>query len=166
MTNDECRMTKQIRNPNDEGSDPHSSLDLAHSSFDISSSPDFRCQHNLNYWRNANWLAAGPGASGHIDGVRWKNAPHLGQYLASTGPSPVVDVEQLDASASLGERLMLGLRLMEGMDWPDLDASLDTQRRERIGVFVTEGLMERTQGRLRLTRRGLMIADSLLADLL
>lgn len=127
---------------------------------------DRRCQHNLGYWRNANWLAVGPSASGHIDGVRWKNAPHLGQYLASTGPSPVVDVEQLDASASLGERIMLGLRLMEGMDWPALDTELDPARRERIEVFIAENLMQRADGRLRLTSRGLMIADSVLADLL
>ena len=129
-------------------------------------SKSHRCLHNLNYWLNKNWLAVGPSASGHVDGVRWKNAPHLGQYLASTGPSPVVDVERLDADAALGERMMLGLRLNDGMDWAALDAQLDTVRRDRIDVFVTEGLMERTDDRLRLTRRGLMIADSLLADLL
>jgi len=125
-----------------------------------------RCQHNLLYWRNGNSAAIGPSASGHVDGVRWKNVPHLGRYLATEGPCPVEEVEHLDADASLGEQLMLRFRLLDGVENDWLDKHVDDRRRERIDSYVAAGHFERTETHTRLTRRGLMIADGLFAELL
>jgi len=72
-------------------------------------------QHNLAYWRQSPWLAAGPSASAHVAGHRWKVVPHLGAYLASTGAAPVIDHEAPDARRALAERMMTGVRLAEGL---------------------------------------------------
>ena len=128
--------------------------------------PGRRCQHNLVYWHNENWLALGPSASGHLDGVRWKNAPHLGRYLASEGPAPIQDVERLEAGESLGEQLMLRLRLIEGVDNQWIEERLDVQRRDALNCFAEQGLVQRTASHTRLTRHGLMVADTILAELL
>lgn len=125
-----------------------------------------RCRHNLLYWQNNNWLAMGPSASGHLSGLRWKNVPHLGQYLASSGLCPVQDVEQLAADASLGERLMLAFRLTEGVDESWLAGRCEGRRRSVIEGYIQDGMMVRHDGRVRLSRRGLMLADGLLAELL
>ena len=124
-----------------------------------------RCQHNLMYWLNGQWLAIGPSASGHVAGVRWKNLPHLGKYLASE-QTPIQDVEQLDREASIGEQLMLRLRLIDGVPWDWCERALSRERLGTVDRLIADGSLERTAMHLRLTRRGLMIADSVIGELL
>ena len=133
--------------------------------------PGRRCRHNLRYWRNDQWWPLGPAAAGHVAGVRWKNVPHLGRYLRE-GPLPAItDVERLDEDGRIGEELMLRLRLIEGIECGLLQRLLaaGVRGRER-GVAIMRhtdaGNLERSSDRLRLTRRGLLVADSVLADLL
>jgi oxygen-independent coproporphyrinogen-3 oxidase len=125
--------------------------------------PGRRCEHNLLYWQNANWLGIGPSAASHVDGRRWKNAPHLGRYLAQ-GDVPIVDDETLPADDRLGERLMMGLRLLEGV--PTNVVPDDNARQATIDELISIGMLERTGDRLRLTRRGLFVADMVFAKLL
>jgi oxygen-independent coproporphyrinogen-3 oxidase len=81
------------------------------------------CRHNLAYWRQRSWMAAGPSASAHLldpggGSWRWKNVARLDDYLRhdETGLPPVVDAEPPDARRLVGERIMSGLRLREGID--------------------------------------------------
>lgn len=128
----------------------------------------FRCAHNLAYWRNLNWLALGPSASGHVDGYRWKNEAHLGRYIAGAPTPPRVDEERLPPERRVGETLMMGLRLREGVERAWLDAHLppDDPRRTTIDELVSLGFLEHAADRLRLTRRGLFVADPVIAKLL
>lgn len=131
--------------------------------------PGEACRHNLLYWQNADWWALGPSASGHVQGVRWKNVPRLSEWLESAGMSPAVDVEQVDESTRHGELLMIGLRLREGLP----DAVVEQcctgpdgpARRDAIRRHAAAGLLERANGHLRFTRAGLLLADEVLADL-
>lgn len=125
-------------------------------------------KHNLLYWQNENWLALGPSASGHVNGYRWKNVPHIGKYLAASAGdgAPIQDVERLEPDASFGEQLMLRLRLMRGVERDWLVSRLDENRRRIIDEKVELKLLEWTPTRLRLTRRGLLISDSIFSDLL
>lgn len=133
--------------------------------------PGRRCAHNLIYWTNSNWWPFGPSASGHINGTRWKNVPRLGEYL-DYGPLPrIQDVERLDEDGRIGEELMLGLRLIEGIERTRLERLLRagaraTTRREAIERFARDGLLERTADRLRFTRDGLLLADTVLKELI
>lgn len=139
--------------------------------------PGEECRHNMLYWRNQDWLAFGPSASGHAQGVRWKNVPRLGDWLASGPWSPVVDVEQVDADARVGERLMMGLRLREGVAVRELHDMLATgsrgaERRRVIDGAMSEGLLEewaRPSGgerAVRFTAKGQLLADSVLCKLI
>jgi len=141
-------------------------FDHAHDKQAASLNGSNRCRHNLMYWHNGDWITLGPSASGHLRGVRWKNVAHLGQYLASSGGCPITDVERLDDDASTGEQLMLRLRLTDGVahDW--LSPRLTETRRAAIERFTHEGLLESTDTHLRLTRRGLRLADTVIAELL
>lgn len=129
-----------------------------------------RCRHNLNYWTNQNWLGVGPSAASHINGYRWKNAPHLGKYLDSPADAdpPVIDVEHLPEARRIGEELMLRLRLIEGVPLTWLHERLqgDRERMVKIEYLVSIHMLERTTTHLRLTRAGLCIADSVIAELL
>ncbi|MEO1236822.1 MAG: radical SAM family heme chaperone HemW [Planctomycetota bacterium] len=127
-----------------------------------------RCVHNLAYWQNRDWLGVGPAAASHLAGHRWRNAPNLAAYLAHAPDPPIEDHEQLSARDAVGERLMLGLRLAEGLDldWIETHVEPDAPRREAVAELIEIGMLERTASRLRLTRRGLFVADSVIAKLL
>lgn len=133
--------------------------------------PNYQCQHNLMYWNNKNWWAFGPSASGHINGLRWKNVPHLGEYLKASDLPLIIDVEKLDEDGQVGEALMLGLRLTQGIKLIELDALLlkGKQGKERLCVIdqhTQSGLLEKTADRIRFTAKGQLLADSVLSDLI
>jgi oxygen-independent coproporphyrinogen III oxidase len=130
------------------------------------------CRHNLLYWRNANWWALGPSASGHVSGVRWKNIPRLSDYL-NVGPlPPVTDVEFVDDPTRAGERFMLGLRLNEGLSLAEVEALLSLSggradaRRAALQRHRAAGLLAVHDQRLVLTRRGRLLANDVLVDLI
>lgn len=132
--------------------------------------PGYRCRHNLAYWSNANWWPFGPSASGHVNGVRWKNVPRLGSYLESTDLPPVLDLECVDDDAQVGEALMLGLRLIDGITREALQQLLKRgtrgpERRAAIERHIKTGLLQQSDDRVRFTQDGLLMADSVLADL-
>lgn len=127
-----------------------------------------RCRHNMTYWTNGSWLGVGPSAASHLAGHRWKNAPHLGKYLDSIGEPPTIEHEKLSADRTLGEELMLRLRLIEGVElsWLDTRLHATDARRSVIDYLKSIHMLESTATRLRLTRQGLCVADAVVAKLL
>jgi len=126
--------------------------------------PDARCRHNLGYWAGGDWWGAGPGAHSHVGGVRWWNVKHPARYAAALaqGRSPAAGREMLDAQARFTERVMLGLRLAEGLPREVLDpaAAVAADR------AVTDGLLtEAPDSRLVLTPRGRLLADAVVREL-
>jgi putative oxygen-independent coproporphyrinogen III oxidase len=86
--------------------------------------PGARCAHNLGYWRSADWWGIGPGAHSHVGGVRWWNVLHPRTYAArlAAGASPAAGRERLGAAERRTERIMLELRLAEGLALDGLGA--------------------------------------------
>jgi len=129
------------------------------------------CRHNLAYWQNEDWWAIGPSASGHWRGWRWKNVPRLGDWLdAQGGLSPVVDVEEPDPRRAVAERFMLGLRMSAGIPLSEVQAQLTLgregeERSRAIDRHARSGLLERCNGMLRLTKKGRLMANEVLVDL-
>ena len=131
------------------------------------------CRHNLAYWRGEDWLAAGPSASGHIAGMRYKVAPRLGDYLGADldGYAPVTDVELPDPRRSLADRLLSGLRLREGVVVSDVMAgafaiaqAIPAALEAVIAGWISTGHAERIGDRWVLTDRGVLVADRIAAD--
>jgi len=133
--------------------------------------PGARCRHNELYWRNDDWLAIGPSASGHAAGLRWRNVPRLGDWLAGGPWSPVQDVERLDDDGQVGEAFMMGLRLLEGMALDRVESLLSrgaksVPRRLALARHHEAGLLETAGDRLKLTESGRMLASQVAMDLL
>ncbi|MFL6156823.1 MAG: radical SAM family heme chaperone HemW [Marmoricola sp.] len=120
-----------------------------------------RCRHNELYWTSEHWLGIGPGAHAHIGGVRWWNAKHPTAYAArlAAGESPALAREVLDDETRLTERVLLEVRLRDGLDVTLVAA-------ERVAAVVADGLAEVTDGRMVLTRRGRLLADAVVRALL
>jgi oxygen-independent coproporphyrinogen-3 oxidase len=124
-------------------------------------------RHNRLYWSGANWWGAGPGAHSHVGGVRWWNVKHPTRYTAAldAGRSPAAGRETLSRRAMLTERLMLEVRMRDGLDLATLPESASRQAEQ----CVTWGLADRGavyNGRLVLTQRGRLLADAVVRDLL
>ena len=126
-----------------------------------------RCRHNLAYWRGDDWWGVGPGAHSHVAGLRWWNVKHPAPYAArlAGAASPAAAREVLDPDQRRVERVLLELRLAEGLD---ADVLTPTERR-RLPDLRVRGLLEPARDadeRLVLTRTGRLLADGVVRDLL
>ncbi|WP_193609129.1 radical SAM family heme chaperone HemW [Nocardioides lijunqiniae] len=123
-----------------------------------------RCRHNLGYWTDGDWWGVGPGAHSHVGGVRWWNVKHPAAYAdrLASGASPAHAREVLDPESRRVERVLLELRLRDGLDPRVLDAA----GLGAVPRLVDSGLLEPGTERLVLTRRGRLLADAVVRDLL
>lgn len=132
--------------------------------------PGCRCRHNLVIWRNEPYLGIGPSGAGYVDGVRYKNVADHVAYVRAVqgGDSPRGEAETPSAAQSAGETMMLGLRLTDGVDRAAFERRYGCDPAEMFGPqimrFESDGLLERDNGSLRLTRRGLLVADAVIAE--
>ncbi len=136
------------------------------------------CHHNLGYWRGADWWGFGPGAHSHLDGLRWWTTKHPRPYAESlsAGGFPVAGWEVVDSAGRRLERLMLGLRLAEGLPLSRATAT-KTERRQPyyadlppgpVSELVSRGLLDSgaaATGRAVLTLRGRLLADRVVVEL-
>jgi oxygen-independent coproporphyrinogen-3 oxidase len=128
--------------------------------------PQQRCLHNEGYWRSDDWWGVGPGAHSHVDGTRWWNVKHPAAYAGrlAAGESPALGREVLTDEQRRVERVLLGIRLVEGHPLADLHP--DGLR--AAGVAAADGLLDRAaydDGRAALTLRGRLLADAVVRDL-
>jgi len=127
-----------------------------------------RCRHNIAYWEGTNWWGIGPGAHSHIGGVRWWNVKHPSAYAARlrSARSPAQARESLTDEQRHDERVLLGTRLVEGLPVADLR----TDGRAAVGGLIADGLVDGAaavaRGRVVLTRRGRLLADTVVHRLL
>lgn len=130
------------------------------------SRPGSECRHNLGYWRSDNWLGFGPGAHGHINGVRWWNIKHPATYSSKlrNGDLPTAGWESLDDKSRELEVLMMGLRVCEGVALDDVPSV----PRIEIEELVRSGLLSLSVGsdpRISVTENGKLLADLLVRRL-
>jgi putative oxygen-independent coproporphyrinogen III oxidase len=129
---------------------------------------DARCRHNEGYWADGNWWGVGPGAHSHVGGVRWWNVKHPNAYAArvGSGVSPAHGRETLTDEQRYDERVLLGVRLVEGLPTGDLQP----EGRTAVAGLIADGLVDATAAlrrqRVVLTRQGRLLADTVVRRLL
>lgn len=135
--------------------------------------PGHECRHNEAYWRDWDWYGAGPGAHSHLGDVRmWgTKAPVAWAAQVRAGRLPVAGHEVIDDGARELERVMLGIRLREGLDLAGLAQPGEETTADGtpgrlvpvVGTLVGQGLLEPAaalRGRAVLTLRGRLMADT------
>jgi len=123
-------------------------------------------RHNLGYWQSQPYIGIGVAAHSFIGGHRTANTSDLDKYLAAFANDsqllPEMD-EMLSPQIELAETVILGLRLGEGIDTDKIGqkfgVNLLSRYRPQIGEMAEAGLLERTGGRLKLTRRGRLLSN-------
>lgn len=135
--------------------------------------PGFHSRHNVNYWQGGDYLGIGAGAHSYqgasrdgIYGQRWWNEKSPARYMKrikETGQA-VTGAEQSDLTRAPGEYMFAGLRLTAGVSLKAFAARFGKSMLEfypAISSWVSEGLMEIEDDHVRLTHRGLMVANSM-----
>ncbi|MCR8967456.1 radical SAM family heme chaperone HemW [Streptococcus zalophi] len=129
------------------------------------SKPGFQSQHNLMYWNNDEYYGCGAGASGYLDGIRYKNHGPIRHYLNAVekGSSRVTE-EVLSLKEKIEEELFLGLRKKSGVSIKRFEEKFNLSFEEQYGDVVSklyqDGLLKRTGDRVRMTKKGLFLGDS------
>jgi putative oxygen-independent coproporphyrinogen III oxidase len=132
--------------------------------------PGEEARHNLGYWRGEEYLGVGCGAFGRVGGVRWRNEIQPDRYMQNAS-DPTREREELDAGALLRERIMLGLRVAEGVDLAAAGEELGVdpwtpERRRTIDALAARGRLVVEGTRLRIPPDAWLFADDTAARLM
>jgi oxygen-independent coproporphyrinogen-3 oxidase len=132
--------------------------------------PGFRSRHNLLYWRREDYLGLGPGAHGALGAFRYANERSQTRWrqAISAGRWPLERWERLSPRQVAAERLVLGLRLAEGVPRAWVEAHLADAPGGSARVlarYLEAGVVADGGGRLWLTERGVLLSDALFAEL-
>lgn len=128
------------------------------------------CRHNLRYWHNHQFLGLGAAAHSYLDGRRFSNEPILTNYIEAIckGGLPVCWQEEIGPQTQISETIFLALRLKEGLDTEEFrkrfGVGIDQLYQEKIRRLEGLGLVERADGRLRLTRRGQLLGNVVFSE--
>lgn len=125
-----------------------------------------RSIHNAGYWSNREFLGLGPSAYSYWNKQRFRNVPNINRWYHSVvnGLLPVDDFESLPADAHERERLVLRLRLLEGAQLSEFH--LDPQTERTIDTLIENQLLEKKDGILKLTKKGVIFYDTVAIELI
>ena len=151
--------------------------------------PGFKCMHNLNYWDRGEYIGVGTGAHSFINGIRSKNTEDIPRYIEdlNNGIIPEIESAKPTSAEALKEFIFLGLRKTEGINinelppfipplpGGDIHTSIPHLTRGDIGEYyslldaskelIDEGYFEINRGYLALTRKGIVISNTIIVRL-
>jgi oxygen-independent coproporphyrinogen III oxidase len=128
------------------------------------------CKHNITYWKNTNTLGLGAGASSYMNGTRFKNINLPAHYIRKVTDEQIAveHSETLEPRQAMGETIMLGLRLLKGINIHQFEKRFQVSF---INLFknVLSSLKEKElviieKDHLRLSQKGLFLADSVILE--
>ena len=128
--------------------------------------PGFRSVHNGNYWKGVPYVGMGPSAHSYSEGKRRWNVTNNPQYIRSIElKREFYEVEELTEVDRWNERIMVGLRMCEGIDWKDFPEEWKRENERNFLKFVEVGNAEIDENGFRLTPKGWLISDHIISTL-
>lgn len=132
--------------------------------------PGRRSRHNLGYWWREDYVGLGPGAHGAVGPARYwtRRSEPRWRAAALAGSWTLEGWERLSDAQIRAERLVLGLRLAEGVPLEWLERHLAVGPRPgapTVERYLAAGAMATRDGRIALTDRGVLISDAIFAEL-
>jgi len=132
--------------------------------------PHNRSKHNLIYWQNKPYLGVGAGAYSFIRGYRYMNYEEPARYIkeVTSGKSPIDNGEKLSLRKRMIETIILGLRTKDGVIYKKFKTrfkiDLNNTFHKQIKKLVNLGLLQRDDNRIKLTRKGIFLADTVFRE--
>ena len=140
-------------------------LDVAgYAQYEISNwvKPGHACRHNRRYWQGQDYVGLGPSSQSYLSGCRFGNVANLDQYCRQleSGAMPVAEREQLSIVQQEKERVVFGLRLLEGVPINSVERMMnDPAWAASLASLLEEDYLVQTSTRLALTVKGRQFAD-------
>ncbi len=128
--------------------------------------PGAESRHNRKYWKLDDYLGLGPAAASRIAHTRRTNRPDLPTYLEvlSKGKLSPAETEPLTREEEIEEYCFLHLRMREGIDKKDYETRYGESIETRYGAVILDlakkGLIQETEDRIALTRRGVVLGNT------
>ncbi len=130
------------------------------------------CKHNLGYWERTEYLGIGLGSASLIDNARYSNTADLGKYIeCAKEPEKIQeDIQVLSTQEQMEEFMFLGLRKMEGVSEREFEEcfgiDIDEIYKNELEKFMQEGLLERKDEKIMLTKQGIDVSNMVFAEFL
>lgn len=128
--------------------------------------PGFESRHNLVYWDNAEYFACGAGASGYINGMRYRNRGPIQHYLKAIREDKHARLSEefLTKNEQMEEEFFLGLRKKSGVSIQRFEekfgVSFDQQYGQIVADLRADGLLSKDKDFVRMTKKGLFLGDT------
>ncbi len=132
--------------------------------------PGYECKHNLIYWKAEEYIGFGAGAHSYFQSRRYNNASNPEEYSAALnrGIQPLENIQEIDREEQMSEYMLLGLRLIEGIDCLEFEsrfnANVFSLYGDRITALCKKKLLETEEGFIRLTPKGLDLANEVFME--
>ncbi len=147
--------------------------DKGYSQYEISNyaKKGYSCLHNINYWQNGSYIGLGSGAVSCLSGRRIRTVRDVEQFclLLEQGQFPWAEEEILDHEARFRETVIMGLRMTKGVSLSRLQNSYDLDPLDYYGKvlqsLLNQNLVQIEEDRLRLSKKGLPLANFVMAEL-
>ncbi len=144
------------------------------SQYEISnfSKKGFQSRHNLKYWENKEYLAFGLGAAGYLNNIRYKNTSDYKKYITTVkdGNLPRVSIERLTLEDKIFEKIIMNMRLVEGVSRKELLEEFNYDIFEKNKTTIEEyerlGLIRLKDDTISFTKLGFDISNKFFTDLL
>ena len=128
------------------------------------------CRHNLGYWERKEYLGIGLGSASLINNVRYSNTSDLSRYIKCAKHPDIIqeDIQVLSTQEQMEEFMFLGLRKMEGVSEREFEkcfgVGIDEVYGKQLKKLIIEDLLERKDGWIRLTERGIDVSNYVFAE--
>lgn len=127
--------------------------------------------HNTGYWTGRPFLGLGPSAYSFWKGTRFRNIPNINKYAKSleSGISPVDLIDELPKDERLKEMFVVALRILDGVDlesFENLIGPLRQETKSAVDTLVSQGLLHKEGVQIRLTKKGILLYDSIATELI
>ncbi len=140
---------------------------MGYAQYEISnfSKPGKKSLHNLNYWLRGNYIGFGPSAASCINEKRMVNSPQIDKYLHKLlgGLSPEFSQETLSQEDIYREKLMLGLRLSDGIEY---NGDIFIKFKDKIVRAIEKGFLETNGNRVKIKERFLFVSNSIISEII
>lgn len=152
--------------------------DTGYRQYEISNfaKPGFECRHNLIYWKGGDYLGLGAGAHSHISsirlstwGIRWANLKNPDAYMKAVldGKKPLAFKEYLEKDEAFEDRILMGLRLQEGISLTKINESFGTKLcLDKLDSLIDSGFLELSGDLIRLSKKGIPVSNELIMRVL